>query len=254
MDLREIPTHAFKRHPWETVRADFFVRLLRSHVQGQALSVVDFGAGDGFLARRMIATWPAVSRVACFDPAYPADRTADPQADGRIRFCSERPAGACDVVLLLDVLEHSVNDEATLHDALSTCLRPGGWLLLSAPAHPMLFSRHDELLGHKRRYSPAALLALAKKEDLVIVEHGQLFSSLLGPRVLAKLGEALGARWTPVTDPSHIETALGRWNHGALVTAAVEAALALDASLARALARRRLHVPGLSTWVLGQTR
>jgi len=57
-----------------------------------------------------------------------------------------------------------------------------------------------------------------------------------------------------VTDPSHIETALGQWNHGALATAAVEAALGLDAALARAFARRRLRVPGLSTWVLGQKR
>jgi hypothetical protein len=254
MDLREIPTHAFKRHPWETVRADFFVGLLRSHVQGEALSVVDYGAGDGFLAHRMVAAWPAVSQVACFDPAYPVDRGAGSKADGKILFCREKPAGACDVALLLDVLEHAENDEATLHDALSSCLRSGGWLLMSAPAHPMLFSRHDELLGHKRRYSPAGLLALAKKEDLVIVEHGQLFSSLLLPRALAKLGEVLRARRTVVPDPSHIETALGQWNHGALATGVVEAALGLDAALARALARRRVRVPGLSTWVLGQKR
>jgi hypothetical protein len=104
MDLREIPTHVFKRHPWEKVRADFFVRLLRHHVQGTALSLVDFGSGDGFLAQRLVATWPAVAQVTCFDPAYPVDRAAGPEGESRIVFSREKPAGACDVLLLLDVL------------------------------------------------------------------------------------------------------------------------------------------------------
>jgi SAM-dependent methyltransferase len=254
MDLREMPTHAFRRHPWEKVRADFLLRLLRKHVEGDALSVVDFGSGDGFFAHRLIATWPAVARVACFDPGYSADRPAVPEDQGKIVFCREKPTRACDVLLLLDVLEHAANDQATLHDALSSCLRPGGWLLLSAPAHPILFSRHDELLGHKRRYSPATLLSLAKNEDLTIVEHGQLFASLLVPRALAKLGETLQAQRTVASDAQHVETPLGQWHHGALVTRAVEATLGFDAAFARALARRRLHIPGLSTWVLAHKR
>ena len=125
---------------------------------------------------------------------------------------------------------------------------------MSAPAHPILFSRHDELLGHKRRYAPAALLALAKNQDLTIAEHGQLFASLLLPRAVAKLGETLRAERSVGTDASRVETSLGRWQHGPLVTGAVEALLGFDAALARALARSRIHLPGLSTWVLGQKR
>jgi 2-polyprenyl-3-methyl-5-hydroxy-6-metoxy-1,4-benzoquinol methylase len=254
MDLRELPAQPFQRHPWEKARADFFVRLLRNNVQGTQLRVVDFGAGDGFFAERLLAAWSAVSHVECFDPAYAPERVGETSA-GRIAFTRSKPDGGCDVLALLDVLEHTANDQAMLHDALSTCLRPGGWLLLSVPAHPMLFSHHDELLGHKRRYSAAALLALAKNEDVEIVERGQLFVSLLLPRALAKLGESLRPRSLDSAGTAlHIETSLGTWKHGRAVTRAVETALALDASLARTLARRRLPIPGLSTWLLARKK
>lgn len=56
-----------------------------------------------------------------------------------------------DLIVLLDVLEHLEDDRASLQ-ALSAKLKPSGWLLITVPAFPWLWSRHDELLHHKRRY------------------------------------------------------------------------------------------------------
>ncbi|MCM0588930.1 MAG: class I SAM-dependent methyltransferase [Gloeotrichia echinulata DVL01] len=56
-----------------------------------------------------------------------------------------------DLILLLDVLEHLEQDTASL-EALSAKLKPSGWLLITVPAYPWLWSRHDDLLHHKRRY------------------------------------------------------------------------------------------------------
>ena len=84
MDLRELPSHAFARHPWETTRARFFLRVLRDHVDDPSLSVVDFGSGDGFFARTLLKAWPAVSKVVCFDPAYPAEPGESQRNDPRI--------------------------------------------------------------------------------------------------------------------------------------------------------------------------
>jgi hypothetical protein len=126
--------------------------------------------------------------------------------------------------------------------------------MLSVPAGEKLFSRHDELLGHKRRYTPARLRALVEEAGLAIVERGELFASLLVPRAVAKLGElALGrhyAKAAPV--PSHIETSLGTWQRGHLVTALVTAALSADALCSRTASRLRLPFAGLSTWVLAR--
>jgi SAM-dependent methyltransferase len=66
-----------------------------------------------------------------------------------------------DGVLLLDVLEH-VDDAAALAEA-HRVLRPGGWLLVSVPAHAWLWSVRDRDAGHRRRYSRRAVLRVVEE-------------------------------------------------------------------------------------------
>jgi len=56
----------------------------------------------------------------------------------------------------LDVLEH-VDDDLGSFRALAQLLRPGGHLFVTVPAYPSLWSRHDDLHHHKRRYDKARL-------------------------------------------------------------------------------------------------
>jgi|GEM_PF-41301 len=60
--------------------------------------------------------------------------------------------GAFDVVASLDVLEHIGNDAAALKE-MYRVLKDGGLLLLTVPAHPWLWTQHDEALHHHRRYT-----------------------------------------------------------------------------------------------------
>jgi SAM-dependent methyltransferase len=57
---------------------------------------------------------------------------------------------------VFDVLEHMPDDGLVLR-TLSDLLAPGGWLLLSVPAHPSLWGPFDEASCHLRRYEPADL-------------------------------------------------------------------------------------------------
>lgn len=61
------------------------------------------------------------------------------------------PEQQFDLILLLDVLEHLDEDAASLQ-ALSTKLKPSGWLLITVPAFPWMWTKQDDLLHHKRRY------------------------------------------------------------------------------------------------------
>ena len=257
MDLKELPARAFARHPWEIVRAEFFLRLLRERTTGQALSALDIGAGDGYFAERLLAGCPTVARLTCFDVAYDGTWLQGKAAgDPRLTFTAQKPAGPYDLVLMLDVLEHMEDDQAGLRDAASSFLKPGGWLLLSVPAGQGLFSHHDELLGHKRRYARSSLRKLTGEAGLAVIDHGELFASLLVPRAMAKLSEvALGRnRYQGPSSPTHIETSLGTWNHGLIITSVVSAALSMDALCCRFASRLRLPFAGLSTWVLAQSR
>jgi len=57
-------------------------------------------------------------------------------------------------------------------------------VLITVPAFQKLFSRHDEFLGHYRRYNLQGISSTAEKAGLEILERSYFFSSLLLPRTL----------------------------------------------------------------------
>ncbi|MEW5768071.1 MAG: methyltransferase domain-containing protein [bacterium] len=61
-----------------------------------------------------------------------------------------------DIILALDLLEHLANDRMALSEFHRVCV-PGGRVLITVPAHPSLWSEHDEALEHKRRYTKSDL-------------------------------------------------------------------------------------------------
>ena len=74
-----------------------------------------------------------------------------------------------DLIVLLDVLEHVEQDRASLA-ALRERLAVGGSLLLTVPAAQWLWSDHDILHHHKRRYTLGSLSAVARSAGLEVKE------------------------------------------------------------------------------------
>jgi SAM-dependent methyltransferase len=85
---------------------------------------------------------------------------------------------SCDLALLLDVLEH-VDDRAALQEAYRI-IRPGGWVILTVPAHGWLWSPRDDAAGHRRRYSHKMVRQLLQSASLEIEQIGY-FQCLLFP-------------------------------------------------------------------------
>ena len=67
-----------------------------------------------------------------------------------------------DLALALDVLEHIDDDRCALIE-LGRVVRPGGGLVVTVPAHPRLWARHDELNRHFRRYTRTSLREVAEE-------------------------------------------------------------------------------------------
>lgn len=65
----------------------------------------------------------------------------------------EVPTDSLGGVGLLDVLEHLDDDVAAFRTAVARYLRPGGAVVVTVPAHAWLWSRVDEVSGHRRRYA-----------------------------------------------------------------------------------------------------
>lgn len=121
------------------------------------------------------------------------------------------PGEHFDLIVMLDVLEHIEADEAAL-ERLRAMLKPGGTVLLTVPALPWLWSHHDEIHHHKRRYSRRRLGAALRAAGLEPVRIG-FFNALLLPLAIAQrlVSRALG-RTAPVDDmpPAGLNELLGQ--------------------------------------------
>ncbi len=115
------------------------------------------------------------------------------------------PAGELDAVCLFDVLEHLDDDGRALR-AAAALLKPGGLLFVTVPAYGWLWTRHDEVLGHRRRYTARQLRHRLLDAGLA-VERLTYFNALLAPPIiLARLGgrlvgrrsHDLGRPWAPL--------------------------------------------------------
>jgi Methyltransferase domain len=246
MDLIERPGSVGRRHPWEVVRARFFLRLIE---KGGLLpapdGVLDVGAGDAWFAQQLRRMLPTPTRLACWDSHYPTVPSPE-GAEGMlgIELSAHKPAGRFGGILMLDVIEHVEDDVGFVRDVVQGSLAPGGWVLVSVPAYQSLFSAHDRALKHFRRYAPAAIRGVLESGGLVVARHGGLFHGLL-PVCAA---QAVRERYRPPTDPA---IGIGAWHGSARLTKTLTAVLDTEARVSLGMATRNLPtLPGLTTWAL----
>jgi SAM-dependent methyltransferase len=91
-----------------------------------------------------------------------------------------------DLVTCLDVIEHTDDDRAALGE-LRRVTKPGGRLVVTVPAHPRLWSRHDEVNGHRRRYTRRSLSAAAADSGWRIERMTGFNVAYLGPAAAVRI-------------------------------------------------------------------
>ncbi len=132
-------------------------QVLLEHVLISARSaparVLDVGCGSGSWMRRVASHGYRVIGTDIW-PKGPVGLAPRSYATGTAEALPW-PDASCDVVTLLDTLEH-VDALAALREA-HRVLTPGGILLVSVPAFPALWSPRDVGAGHLRRYTKPSL-------------------------------------------------------------------------------------------------
>jgi len=87
-----------------------------------------------------------------------------------------------DLICMLDVLEHIDDDLATLQSVRDK-LNQKGIFLITVPAYKFLWSAHDVVSHHKRRYIRKQLTDLVSKSGL-IVKYTTYFNTFLFPVIV----------------------------------------------------------------------
>jgi SAM-dependent methyltransferase len=108
-----------------------------------------------------------------------ANRVGRPIGASALPDLPDVPDHSYDLIAVLDVIEHVDEDVRSLR-MIATKLRPGGRVLITVPAHPWMWSAHDVVNHHKRRYSAETLRRLIHEAGLA-VELLSPFNSLLFP-------------------------------------------------------------------------
>lgn len=91
-----------------------------------------------------------------------------------------------DIIAAFDVIEHIENDNIALSN-INQMLNKGGVLMVSVPQHMFLWSRLDEIVKHKRRYSRQDLVAKLKAADFDIECVTSFLFSLFPLMLLSRL-------------------------------------------------------------------
>ncbi|HEX8642468.1 MAG TPA: class I SAM-dependent methyltransferase [Allosphingosinicella sp.] len=173
------------RHWWYRARRKVLARLIETKAKPPAHArILEIGCGTGHNLD-MLGRFGTVDAVEMDDAArgVATARLGRPARMATLPALEGVERGAYDLVALLDVLEHVEEDLASLV-SISERLKPGGRILLTVPAHPWMWSAHDVVNHHKRRYTKRGLRETIEAAGLK-VELLSYFNSLLFPLAAA---------------------------------------------------------------------
>jgi SAM-dependent methyltransferase len=135
---------------WFVGRRRLVADLIRRYAPGPRPRILDVGCGSG---GTMVAVRDQGQVVGC-------DLSED-----ALGLCRRRDLGGL-VSSRGEALSFASESFEVALEEIRRVLRPGGVFILTVPAYPSLWSSHDEILGHFRRYTRRVLRERLLEADL----------------------------------------------------------------------------------------
>jgi SAM-dependent methyltransferase len=192
----ELQTHqAEDRHWWYRGRRKVLERVVEDLRLPARARILDAGCGSG---RNMVelARHGTVTGVELADAsvALARERGAGEVIAGSVL---EMPfeADSFDLAASLDVIEHLEDDLTALRE-LRRVVAPGGSLLVTVPAYQWLWSGHDEINHHFRRYTRRSLQRAGEEAGWHQVRTTYFNSLLLPAAILLRVLDRFSRKTT----------------------------------------------------------
>lgn len=173
-------------HWWYRARRPVIAALIRRKAMPpKDAQLLEIGCGTGHNLA-MLSEFGDVHALEIDDAArqYAEQRLGKPVLSAPLPELEGVPKAHFDLVGAFDVIEHIPDDRAAVA-AIAACLKPGGKFVMTVPAHQWMWSAHDVVNHHHRRYSARQLRALFDGSPLKLESIGYL-NSLLFPVAVVK--------------------------------------------------------------------
>lgn len=192
MDLVELSNGNNYRHPWELSRRDCIISEIKKyHKNG---NILDIGCGDLYFDNCLVKEVKLINELWGIDIYASKDRKKG-ICHWVNKYNKIKPKGF-DTILMMDVLEHIEDDTNFLKGKVKPFLKDrDSKIILTVPAFQSLFSKHDEVLKHYRRYNIKNLKEVCRKSGLEISNYHYFFFSLLPLRLLTLKNESKASTW-----------------------------------------------------------
>jgi SAM-dependent methyltransferase len=209
-----------ERHWWYRGRRAVLNAVLSRLAIPRDARILDAGCGSGRTLDEL-ARFGSATGIELNPHGVQAARARGHEVGTAAVEAIPHPDHSFDLVTCLDVIEHTDDDVKALAE-LARVTKPGGYLVVTVPAHPRLWSRHDEVNGHRRRYTRLSLETAARESGWKLGRRTGFNVAYLLPGALVRIlrrgtNEAaselqLTPPWldTALSAPLHAEAALVR--------------------------------------------
>jgi len=204
----------YRHHWWWRTREAILLRRLADLIDsGRRARILDVGCGAGLFFDALTG-FGHVEGIE--SDAALVEQSGHWRQQIRIGELDDsfRPDELFDTILILDVLEHVPNPEQMLGSARRVLAR-NGRLVITVPAFDCLWTSHDDLNHHLRRYTAETLRHTIREAGLVTESMSYLFQSLVIPKLFIQLLERVkrASPCIPEVPPPIINRVLRNWFH-----------------------------------------
>jgi SAM-dependent methyltransferase len=170
-----------QHHWWYVARRSILESLIKRKIPlAENARILEIGCGTGHsLAMLGKFGYVEASEMDAGARAIASERLGRPVVDATLPELEGVVENRFNLIALLDVLEHVAEDGPAL-ESIRTRLAAQGRLLLTVPAHPWMWTRHDTMAHHQRRYTKQSLREVLMKSGYRI-ELLSYYNSLLFP-------------------------------------------------------------------------
>jgi 2-polyprenyl-3-methyl-5-hydroxy-6-metoxy-1,4-benzoquinol methylase len=139
-------------------------------------NILEVGSGDRSFTNQILKHAKQIDRIISIEPSKTLFETHEKKYKfpDHVSFhrvdlfnVTRDTFGLFDTAILIHVLEHIDKDREALNK-VHELLLPNGKILIEVPALLFLFSVHDEMLGHYRRYNKKTLNEIVDTDKFVI--------------------------------------------------------------------------------------